>query len=149
MQWPRSTLTFKSDIPHTPAKSSDHDSYKYKTFFQCLFSKTATKKPTIINTLRKYFTTKTTNTKSLKYPNANPQINNNNDAKYPKRSKTISKTATLIKKIKKATTKKFQKLSKKTTRQKQTINLNQTKKYHTHHHTHQYIIPSFCRIFMY
>ena len=43
MQWPRSTLTFESDIPYSPAKSSDHDSYKYKKFFQCLFSKTAAK----------------------------------------------------------------------------------------------------------
>ena len=92
--------------------------------------------PTIINTLRKYFTTKTTNTKSLKYPNANPQINNNNDAKYPKRSKTISKTATLIKKIKKATTKKLQKLSKKTTRQNKQLILPRLIQYLVYHHTY-------------
>ena len=57
--------------------------------------------PTTINTLRNYFTTKKTNANSLEHPNTNPQTNNNNDAKHPERSKTTSKTAALIQKIKK------------------------------------------------
>ena len=50
---------------------------------------------TITNTLRHYFTTQTTNTNS-EYPNTNPQTNNTKDVKHPKRSRIISKTATLI-----------------------------------------------------
>ena len=52
--------------------------------------------PTITNTLRKYFTTKTNNTNSLECPNSNPQINNTKDANHPKTSTTISETVTLI-----------------------------------------------------
>ena len=103
-------LTFKSDIPHTPAKSSEHDSYKLNKIFQFLFSKTATKNIYHDQYITKLLYYKKTSTNSLEYPNANPQFNNNNDAKHSKRSKMISKIATLIQKIKKATTTKLQKL---------------------------------------
>ena len=53
IQWPRSTLTFESDIPHTPDQSNNHDSCKYKTFFQYLFSKNTTK-----NTFHNQYITK-------------------------------------------------------------------------------------------
>ena len=111
-------LTYKYINPNTITKRSYNDSY---TKNSCPNeSPTQPPKIPILNTLQNYFTTKSSNLLQ--------HTNNINDGKTTKRSTTTKKTATLIQKIKTATTLKLQKLSKRSESKNKKININ-------HHHT--------------
>ena len=91
-----------NSTPHTlPRKVATMIATNTKLYSNASSQKPPPKIPTTINTLRNYFTTKKPNANTLEHPHTNPQTNNNNDAKHPERSKTTSKTAALIQKIKK------------------------------------------------
>ena len=106
-------MTYEYINPNIIAKRSYNDSYTENSSPN--ESPTQPPKIPILNSLQNYFTTKSSSLLQ--------HTNNINDGKTTKRSTTTKKTATLLQKIKTATTLKLQKLSKRLESKKK-ININ-------------------------